>query len=115
MAAAVNAAAPIPRTVPGALSFVAGYVDGCTFLALFGLFVAQATGSFVIAGAQLVVADDGVLTKVLAIPVFLVSAFCTTVLVRLRAQIGRPALPLCRLRECALLAGCLAVVFCAAP
>ena len=59
MAAAVNAAAPIPRTVPSALSFVAGYVDGCTFLALFGLFVAQATGSFVIAGAQLVVADDG--------------------------------------------------------
>ena len=115
MAAAVNAAAPIPRTVPSALSFVAGYVDGCTFLALFGLFVAQATGSFVIAGAQLVVSDDGVLTKVLAIPVFLLSAFCTTVLVRLRAQGGRPALPLCLLLEFALLAGFLAVVFCAAP
>jgi hypothetical protein len=28
-------------------------VDSCTFLALFGLFIAQLTGSFVAAGAQI--------------------------------------------------------------
>ena len=39
---------PLPRLVPATLSFVAGYVDSYTFLALFGLFVAQVTGSFVI-------------------------------------------------------------------
>ena len=43
------------RTVPVVLGFTAGYVDGCTFVTLFGLFVAQVTGSFVIAGAILVV------------------------------------------------------------
>ena len=37
---------PIPRVVPALLSFAAGYVDACTFLALFGLYVAQETYSF---------------------------------------------------------------------
>ena len=36
---------PPPRWVPAALSFVAGYVDVYTFLALFGLFVAQVTAA----------------------------------------------------------------------
>src|SRR5947209_3484204 len=37
----------VPRPIPVVLSFVAGYVDSCTYLALFGVFVAQVTGSFV--------------------------------------------------------------------
>ena len=47
---------PLQKTMPMLLSFVAGYVDSYTYLALFGLFVAQVTGSFVIAGAELVTA-----------------------------------------------------------
>jgi hypothetical protein len=35
---------PVPRAVPPLLSFAAGFVDSCTALALFGLFVAQVTG-----------------------------------------------------------------------
>jgi uncharacterized membrane protein YoaK (UPF0700 family) len=62
------------RTVPVVLGFVAGYVEGCTFVTLFGLFVAQVTGSFVIVGAVLVVRECGALIKVLAIPVFLLGA-----------------------------------------
>jgi uncharacterized membrane protein YoaK (UPF0700 family) len=111
----VSAAAPIPRTVPSALAFVAGYVDGCTFLALFGLFVAQVTGSFVIAGSQLVMQHDGVLIKVLAIPVFLASAFLTTLLVRARERDGRPALAHCLALEVALLAALLAVAIYGSP
>ena len=65
------------RTVPVMLGFAAGYVDGCTFVTLFGLFVAQVTGSFVIAGAILVVREYGALIKVLAIPVFLLGALAT--------------------------------------
>jgi hypothetical protein len=45
---------PLPTIVPALLSFVAGYVDSYTYLALFGLFAAQVTGSFVIAGAELI-------------------------------------------------------------
>ena len=44
----------VPALTPMLLSFVAGYVDSYTYLTLFGLFVAQVTGSFVIAGAELV-------------------------------------------------------------
>src|SRR5258708_1220592 len=51
--------APVPRTVPALLSFAAGFVDACTFLALFGLYVAQVTGSFVVAGAEIVTHDEG--------------------------------------------------------
>ena len=58
------------RRRPNALGFVAGYVDSCTFLAFNSLFVAQVTGSFVVAGSELVADNDGFLIKVLAIPVF---------------------------------------------
>ena len=37
----------VPRPIPVVLSVVAGYVDSCTYLGLFGVFVAQATGTFV--------------------------------------------------------------------
>ena len=56
----------------GALELRAGYVDVYTFLALFGLFVAQVTGSFVTAGAQFVIYDIGFAGKVIAI-----FAFCS--------------------------------------
>jgi uncharacterized membrane protein YoaK (UPF0700 family) len=46
---------PVPRLVPPLLGFVAGFVDSCTVLALFGLVVAQVTGSFVLAAAASVV------------------------------------------------------------
>jgi Protein of unknown function (DUF1275) len=35
----------VSRIIPPLLCFVAGYLDSCTFLALFGLFVSQVTGS----------------------------------------------------------------------
>ena len=55
----------VPRTIPVVLSFVAGYVDSSTYLALFGVFVAQVTGSFVIAGVQFVRSEPGALAKLL--------------------------------------------------
>jgi uncharacterized membrane protein YoaK (UPF0700 family) len=62
-------------------SIVAGYIDGYTFLALFGLFVVQATGSLVIAGVQAVAHDGNVMIKVLAIPAFFFAGMLTTALV----------------------------------
>ena len=69
------------RTLPAILGFIAGYVDGCTFVALFGLFVAQVTGSFMTAGALLVEPEHGALIKFMAVPAFLLGAAIATVVV----------------------------------
>jgi uncharacterized membrane protein YoaK (UPF0700 family) len=96
-----------PRWVPALLSFVAGYVDSYTFLALFGLFVAQVTGSFVTAGAQFIVHDTGITGKIVAILAFLLAAALTATLIGLAHDRGRDALPWMLALETVLLA-----VFC---
>ena len=84
---------PLPRAMPVLLSFVAGYVDSFTYLGLFGLFVAQVTGSFVIAGAELVTHDFGIAGKLLAIVAFLAAAAATAALIALTRNAGHAALP----------------------
>jgi uncharacterized membrane protein YoaK (UPF0700 family) len=76
----VVATAP-PRAVPVLLAAVAGYVDACTFLGLFGFFVAQVTGSV----ARLVVGWSGA-AALLAVPVFFAGGVAAT----LAAIIGQP-------------------------
>ena len=98
---------PVPRIVPALLSFAAGYVDACTFLALFGLYVAQVTGSFVVAGAELVAHDEGFLIKVLAIPVFFAAGVFTTILAQVLRRRGHSALVWTLALECALIASLL--------
>jgi uncharacterized membrane protein YoaK (UPF0700 family) len=77
---------PIPRIPQALLAFVAGYVDSCTFLALFGLYVAQVTGSFVVVGTELVADSAGLAVHVLAVPVFALAAVLTALVV---ARAGR--------------------------
>jgi uncharacterized membrane protein YoaK (UPF0700 family) len=96
--------APLPKAMPMLLSFVAGYVDSYTYLALFGLFAAQVTGSFVIAGAELITHDYGVAGKLLAIAAFLLAAAITAALIHLVRNSGGAALPLMLALEAALLA-----------
>ena len=55
---------------------------------LFGLFAAQVTGSFVIAGAEFITSDYGIAGKLLAIVTFLAAAAATTALVSLGARGG---------------------------
>jgi uncharacterized membrane protein YoaK (UPF0700 family) len=80
----------------GALfAFVAGYVDTCGFIALFGLFTAHVTGNLVLIGAAIVHYQGGVLAKLLAIPVFIVTvavARCLTIVLQDRRK--NAALPL---------------------
>jgi len=98
------------RFVAVVLGFAAGYVDGCTFVALIGLFVAQVTGSFVIAGAMLVVHEPGTLMRVLAIPAFLLGAAAATAAVSVARHVGWRASPIVLGLESLMLAGLLATV-----
>jgi uncharacterized membrane protein YoaK (UPF0700 family) len=106
--------APVPRTVPTLLAFVAGYIDGCTVLGLFGLYVAQVTGSFVVAGAHLVAPEEGVVIKIIGIPVFFGAAVATTLLV-IAAGKRNVALVLSLVLETALIVGFLLTALMGAP
>lgn len=55
---------------PALLALAAAYVDTCGFIGLFGLFTAHVTGNFVLIGAELVNRHVDILTKSLALPVF---------------------------------------------
>jgi uncharacterized membrane protein YoaK (UPF0700 family) len=101
---------PLPTIVPTLLSFVAGYVDSYTYLALFGLFAAQVTGSFVIAGAELIRHDIGVAGKLIAIVAFVAAAAITTALIGLARNAGRAPLPWMLTLEAALLAIFVAII-----
>ncbi len=76
----------LTRHLPVALSFVAGYVDVCAFIALFGLFIAQITGTYIIAGASLVMHDPGLFPKLMAIPVFMAGAAVATMVARMNRR-----------------------------
>jgi uncharacterized membrane protein YoaK (UPF0700 family) len=107
----------VPRPVPALLAFVAGAVDGCTFLALFGLFVAQLTGSFVTIGVQVVKREPTAVIYLLALPVFFVAGVAIVLLSRLLAKAGlaRRGLAVALAIEAALLAGLLAAGLATAP
>jgi len=102
--------APLPAAMPMLLSFVAGYVDSYTYLALFGLFAAQVTGSFVIAGAEFIGHDQGITGKLLAIVAFLVAASLTTALIALARDCRLATLPFMLGLEAVLLAVFVAIV-----
>jgi uncharacterized membrane protein YoaK (UPF0700 family) len=76
----------VPRSVAGLLAFVAGVVDACTVFALFGLYVAQVTGSFVLVGVQIVNADVVNVIRTLAIPIFFLAGFATVFLAELAGE-----------------------------
>lgn len=86
------------------LALAAAYVDTLGFIALFGLFTAHVTGNFVLIGAELVRQHDQVLTKLLALPVFLLSVLATAQSELLLKRRGKPATALLLLAEALVLA-----------
>src|SRR5438132_3723968 len=86
------------------LSFVASYVDTAVFVGLFGLFTSHVTGNFVLIGAALVHRADGVETKLLALPVFVLAVAVTVLSVRALERRGRGSLPLLLIAKAVLLA-----------
>jgi uncharacterized membrane protein YoaK (UPF0700 family) len=95
----------VPWPIPVMLSIVAGYVDSCTYLGLFGVFVAQVTGSFVLAGTQFIKSEPGALAKLLAIPFFFFAGMAVTMLAHSMRERPRAALAWSLVVECILLIG----------
>jgi uncharacterized membrane protein YoaK (UPF0700 family) len=95
----------VPRHIPVMLSVVAGYVDSCTYLGLFGVFVAQVTGSFVLTGTLFVKSEPGALAKLLAIPFFFVAGIAVTMLAHSMRGRPRTTLAWSLVVECLLLTG----------
>jgi uncharacterized membrane protein YoaK (UPF0700 family) len=99
-----------PPWMPGALATIAGFVDACTFVGLFGLFVAQLTGSYVVAGASMFAAGWPEATVLLAVPVFFAGGVAATFLATVAGANGLPPLACALALETALLAGFAAIM-----
>ena len=99
--------------VPLLLTFNAGFVDTAGFLAVAGLFTAHVTGNFVTIGAALVAGSAGVVTKLLALPVFCLAVLAARLLTLRWDRLGADALRrLLWLHLLLMVAGCtLAVAF----
>jgi uncharacterized membrane protein YoaK (UPF0700 family) len=100
----------------GALqAFVAGYVDTCGFIALFGLFTAHVTGNLVLIGASIVEHRGGLWGKLIALPVFILAvAAARGINLALESRGQNSAVPLLAL-QILFLAGFLGVGLAATP
>jgi uncharacterized membrane protein YoaK (UPF0700 family) len=104
-----------PRWAVVLLAVVAGFIDACTFVGLFGVFVAQLTGSYVTAGTSLFSPGWPEATVLLAAPVFFSAGVATTLVATIAAANGLPALACALLLETALLAGFAAMMVLGTP
>jgi uncharacterized membrane protein YoaK (UPF0700 family) len=102
-----------PPAAPILLAIIAGFVDACTFLGLFGFFVAQVTGSYVLVGARPVIGWPG-LVAALAVPVFFAGGVAATLAAIAGQAIARRPLTAALALETMLLSG-FAATFAAAP
>lgn len=78
--------------VPLLLTFNAGFIDTAGYLAIAGLFTAHVTGNFVTIGAALVAGSAGVVTKLLALPVFCIAVLAARLLTLWWERLGKDAL-----------------------
>lgn len=103
------------RLVGSGLAFVAGFVDTCGFIALFGLFTAHVTGNFVVIGASLVDPRPGLITKLLALPVFVAAVAATHLVMLARTRGGKSNPVFAVLIQVMFLAGFMAAGLAALP
>jgi uncharacterized membrane protein YoaK (UPF0700 family) len=80
-----------PVTIAALLALTAGFVDTVGFIALFGLFTAHVTGNFVLIGASLVGGHEGIVGKLLALPVFVLAVAATRLFILARERRARDA------------------------
>src|SRR5262249_30349525 len=105
----------VPRIIPPLLSFSAGFIDSFTVLALYGLFVSQVTGSFVLPRAAIAPNARGRPTNRLASPVFRRAGGTAPALAVMLDRRGRAALAWLLGLECAVLTAFLLTALIGAP
>ena len=117
MAVAAQASPAVAAAmVPGwLLSFVAGYVDVVGFAALFGLFTAHVTGNFIMIGVQMIGASEGLVSKLLALPTFVLAVACSRWAETALTRRGAPVATILLLAQCVLLVGFMATGLAAVP
>ena len=81
-----------PIAVSALLAFTAGFVDTVGFIALFGLFTAHVTGNFVLIGAALIDSHEGLVSKLLALPLFVLAVAATRLFILARERRARDAI-----------------------
>ena len=74
------------------LSFIAGFVDTCVFVGLFGLFTAHITGNLALIGTALVHREADVFAKLLSFPVFIATVALTVQVAYWLKRAGWPRL-----------------------
>ncbi|PXW28297.1 YoaK family protein [Paraburkholderia caballeronis] len=67
----------------GVLAMIAGYVDALGFIALSGVFTAHVTGNFILIGAALGGAGNGILLKLSTLPAFVAGVLLAAALAHL--------------------------------
>ena len=89
--AAISTAAPDSHLLTVGLGFTAGFVDTLAFVALFSFFAAHVTGNFVVLGSALGQPVHGLIAKLLALPLFIVSVAAARLYGRSLERRGRAA------------------------
>ncbi len=98
-----------------AMSFIAGMVDVVGFVALFGLFTSHFTGNFVVIGQEIVTHSLRLIAELIALPMFVIFAAATRLLVLYCERRGRSGFRACLALEIAMLVGCLSVGVASSP
>ncbi len=106
---------PAVRTLLIVLSVTAGCTDVIGFLGLHGLFTAHITGNLVVVAAHIAAGIEAEISKILAVPVFIVVVGLTIMLAAGLEAIGLPALRPLLLLQFLLLAGFLFLCVAAGP
>lgn len=96
-------------------AFTAGFVDTTGFIALFGLFTAHVTGNFVLIGASIAEFHEGIIAKLLALPVFIVVVALAHLFVIRQQRRDRDAAPILLLTEISFLTAFMLAGASAAP
>ena len=96
-------------------AFTAGFVDTTGFIALFGLFTAHVTGNLVLIGASIAEFHDGIIAKLLALPMFIIAVAAAHLYVIRQQRRERDAAPILMLAEIVFLSAFMAAGIAGTP